>query len=192
MSTKPLKVEVPEQPKVYYYTDPLKDNYRLERYLFDVENIDFIGDYLEVPKCRVLLNGDIRPSGMDMTELDRAYRSYCVTKLSYEGLLKVHEFERTKCKHFLIREQMEKISGEKIPEIKWSSQIFKLLQEFNKLNHPSYNREYKGFKIPAFFMYSHFDGMTEWHHPFDLEAWNNKHLFKTNFISEKNNPGEGY
>lgn len=159
-----------EQPAQTTWYAPETTAGKLER-LLQAEGTPWIGDMEYRSKKYTRKDGEIRPGGVDMDPGERAYRTYCVKQLTKFGLDKVHAFEQANLDRFLLREEMEKIAKEKIGATQFTPEQREYAIEFNNGHRPLNDKKYKGFLVPAYFIYDvEFDGMC-WHHAADLCVW---------------------
>lgn len=131
---------------------------RLER-LLEKDGVDFIGDWNTFYEKNKLPNGDCRPSGLDMKDEERAFRTIIISKLSMEQIAKIHGYERSKMPRFLIAAEMEGILDVQIDRPQWGRLLSFKLTEFNNRHKPRTTKTYKGHSIPAYFAHASFDGM---------------------------------
>ena len=144
--------------------------------------INYIGD----PKCREKFTiekgqheGDVRWSGFDMDDSQRAYRTADIIQLSLTGLKTLHLYKDKRMVRFAIGpSEINPITKEKIRnQTHLDEKQIAEIKKFNGEHKPTLTREFLGYKIPPYFWYDmEFDGML-YHHEWDMNVWNEQENF---------------
>lgn len=148
---------------------------QIESYLFE-KDIPHIGDinsrlkYIRPGQDLITGLPLERYQGMNLSPVERAYRTAWIRLFTKESLGKIHKYEDEKMDRFMMFLEMNKLTKERLERPKLNQDDVQRFIEVNNSCRPKC-REWMDFKLPPYFIYDcEFDGMF-YHHEWDNNVW---------------------